>query len=331
MSRIPAHPTLAAALLASANHACTADLLTLTAILSSEEIFVHPRQEHKRIEAETSHAHFGHPSGDHVALLRVYDAWINARESDTWCQKHYIRSRSLRIVKTARAQLEEILRGFGIDTSTTRRHASHRNRRHRRRDSISSDSDPLADYDASPILQSLSAGLFTNTAKRHPHRPHFYHYLSSTAAHPSSGNSLLCLYTSPNSTLAGPAANGGGAGISDGTRGDVEWVLYQDVQFVTRANMRVVSSVQFEWVKEGLARVASCDVNRLIGVMKEPAGKRKRELEGSEGPESRKNSLQAEKEERREEVEEGVVEREKLEREAKAAAAKLRYLSRKKK
>ncbi|KAI9340492.1 P-loop containing nucleoside triphosphate hydrolase protein, partial [Obelidium mucronatum] len=115
MSALPCHPSLSRSLIAaSTTFHCAHELLTLAAILSTEEVYHHPRQEHKRVEAETAHAKFAHKSGDHVALLRVYNAWERSGESEEWCRSRWIKSRSLRAAKNARSQLRDVLNDLGL-------------------------------------------------------------------------------------------------------------------------------------------------------------------------------------------------------------------------
>ncbi|TPX76128.1 hypothetical protein CcCBS67573_g02580 [Chytriomyces confervae] len=374
MAQIPASPFLSRALLASEQFKCTSELLTLTALLSGEEVFAHPRQDTQRITAEVAHAAFGHASGDHVALLCVYDAWIASGERESWCRDQFLRSRSLVAAKNVRVQFADILRGFRINVdSSCRIHESRResrrqtdsrresgsrresDRRYERRESesdrkrvrrenhVSEDGfvfehhdshdskQILAEYDAQAILKALCTGLFSNTAKRHPQRAYFYHYLTSAvksggevSSSSANANALLSLHLSPTSCLAGPTTNAGGMGINDAIlRSGLEWVLYQDVQFVTRANMRIVSRIDFGWVEEGISRVRGCDSARLLGLVEAKGSSTRAAGEdvGEKGVPATSNLAVS----RDPEVDPAK------EREDKAEAARLRYLSRKRK
>ncbi|KAJ3073157.1 ATP-dependent RNA helicase dhx8 [Podochytrium sp. JEL0797] len=374
MSQLPLHPCLSRSLLASPYHSCTAELLTLVAILSSEDLLHHPRNEHQRAAAELAHAKFGHKSGDHVAMLRVYDAWVAAGENEAWCKARFVRGRSLRGVKNVRKQLEETVRGMGLEVASCRREAKkgearrgrerqdqRRDEGRRRRDRDDYDfvlnheeedeweEDLLAEYDSHAILKSVSAGFFSNTAKRHPQRNHFYHYLAASGASTGttgissaqdSNAALLSLHIQPGSCLSGPSSNIGG--ISDTISSNLEWVVYHDVQFVNRANMRTVSRIDFSWVEKGIQRVAGCDVKKLLGLVDEVVeevepkkGKRKRTVDEPAVKEVQNvaqvstdlavdpSVLKAKNEER--------VKTEQVGRDLRAEAAKQRYLSRKKK
>ncbi|KAJ3024548.1 UNVERIFIED_CONTAM: putative pre-mRNA-splicing factor ATP-dependent RNA helicase dhx16 [Siphonaria sp. JEL0065] len=396
MSNLPCHPSLARSLITSASspYNCSTELLTLVAILSNEELFHHPRQEQKRVESETSHAKFAHKSGDHIALLRVYNAWLASGESEDWCRARWIKSRSLRAVKSARGQLEDVLRDLRIpivsckkerrrkkgddanrrDSQDMRsrdhlqRHHEHNNNRgsshyhphYNQYNEYEHIEDELDDFDYHAVIKSLCTGFFSNTAKRHPQRNHFYHYLAASGignnnptstnstnqnSHQDSNTALLSLHIQPTSCLAGPSTNLGG--ISDSVSfSNLEWVLFHDIQFVNRANMRIVSRIDFGWVQEGIGKVSKCDLNRLLGVKEVPLASRNEEEDGQSWRKKRKKSIDVgEKEgvvvDDKKRVVVAVVEesvdqeaqavKEQQERDAKAEAAKLRYLSRKQK
>ncbi|KAJ3382280.1 ATP-dependent RNA helicase dhx8 [Entophlyctis sp. JEL0112] len=347
-AQLPVSAHMAASLLASAEFGCTSELLTLAAILSSEELRVNPRSEHAHLEAEIEHAHFGHSSGDHVALLRMYEAWRSAGESNEWCRERFLRVRSLRAAKSARAQLEDLLRRFGLDVRASCRKKTRRSSRdsgrgeYRREYSrserqtvvrIDERRDMLVDYDAAPIIKSICAGFFANTAKRHPQRLHFYHYLSSTDPKSSDSNTaLLSLHISPSSCLSGPATNAGG--VSDVVARQLDWIIYHDVQFVNRANMRIVSRIDFSWVQEGIRKITNCDVAMLTSggastkESSEHLKRRKVEEVDKIGLDRKKGKVADEM--RLGSVETGSASDVHDDRAAKVQAAKMRFLARRK-
>jgi hypothetical protein len=230
-------------------------MLTLVALLSSEDLFIAPRDENKRAEAKAAHAHFAHSSGDHVTLLRIYAAWMDHDMDPQWCREHYLRYRALKAAKSVRDQLEEIARKVGLELKSCRRRRDKDDRRRdRNRDRSHSRADSkLDDYDWTLIAQSLCTGFFVNTAKRHPQRPYFYHYLSSASNISDSNSSLLSLHVSPSSCF------------SDETLSmPLDWVVYHDVQFVNRANLRIISKIDFSWVEKDLKRVSQCPIEKLV-------------------------------------------------------------------
>ncbi|KAJ3334228.1 hypothetical protein HDU76_006600 [Blyttiomyces sp. JEL0837] len=288
MSDLPTSPFVSRSLIAACEQfGCGEEWLTLAAMLSSEDIFVSPRTEAKRVEAEGIHSSFSHKSGDHVALLRIFAAFTESGDDPSWCRARYLRYRALRSARNVRKQLEEIVRGLGLKLTSCRipsrsrpdqsSSQSRRSRGKHRNDDPEGEefvmNDYLEDYNATPILQALSSGFFLNTAKRHTQKPFFYHYLGATGSTNSEVNlnkksirgdgddsmtgspSFLSLHIHPSSCLAD---------LTTHANRSVEWVVYNDVQYINRANMRIVSRIDFSWVNEGLARVSGCDVRKLI-------------------------------------------------------------------
>ncbi|KAI9358557.1 P-loop containing nucleoside triphosphate hydrolase protein [Zopfochytrium polystomum] len=426
MSLLPTSPFLARALIAActppADHQdnCGEEMLTLVAMLSSEDPFLAPRAEDKRAEAELIHARFGggggggdasvsaaaaagkkssaaaktrqpprsFVSGDHLALVRVFDAFVQAcggggaggggaAQEAQWCRRRFLRLRALRAARSVREQVAEILTGeLGLRLGSCRIRAaaplpSPSPRKRRRRDdddeemdvddngnddrqrrrggSFRSDQrsgasprrrrnnghghrdrrrgggfggvdrdddydydgsghydaddgddparDVLASFDHVPILKAVCAGFFVNTARRHPHRNMYYHYLISSGAvgrsdlsvgggggsgsggktkddgdkdndddgdddDADAANAMMSLYIHPSSCLAfayrAAAAPSSSSSMSMAPSSSIhhhhhhhhqlpDWVVYQDLQFVTRANMRVVSRIDFAW------------------------------------------------------------------------------------
>jgi hypothetical protein len=331
MSNIPTSPYLSRSLISACrDHACGKELIILVAFLSSESPYLTPRQESLKIEAEHIHKTYSHFSGDHLALLRLYHAYLASGRSGSWCRDKFLRARTLKNVDSVVSQLEEIARRVGLplescilaptsaslteqfydrqsrDQTYSREDSPFHNYR-RNRDNgrpIEDEYESLVDFDHLRILKALCSGFFVNTARRHPQRPHFYHYLGAsgtgsgvTASLPSSlaksgssssldedtSNALLSLYIHPSSCLSdslapdshAPSRHSRKSGHRS-KRGPPDWVVYQDLQFVNRANMRVVSRIEFEWVESGLKRVAGCPVESVVGLKKENILKRRR-------------------------------------------------------
>ncbi|KAJ3413224.1 ATP-dependent RNA helicase dhx8 [Chytridiales sp. JEL 0842] len=354
ISEFPIAPFLSRALIAACkDFNCGEELLTLAALLSSEDLFVSPRHESKKADAEASHGHFAHRSGDHVTILRIYAAWLASGMDPNWCRVRYLRYRALKSAKNIRDQLEEITRKLGLDIKSCRIRGSSKkqshNGHHHKKDSRShqhrndhhhydshyADDTPLEDYDSTPILKSICAGFFVNTAKRHPQRPFFYHYLTSTSNSSDSNSSLLSLHASPSSVFADTTTS------QSRSIQDLDWVVYHDVQFVNRANLRVISRIDFGWVEAGIKRVGECPLEEIVeaaggtvemipGYVPKETGekdggkKRKREEGGGDG-----RGVEVGKGDGGN-VDAGSAGNGEEERLAKIQAAKARYLARKK-
>lgn len=115
MAELPLDPQLAKALLSSVTYECVPEMLTITAMLSIPQFFLRPKEAAD--EAEVMRATFSNPESDHIALLNVYDAYVQEKEEDRqeWCDEHFINNRNLSNAIRVRNQLEGILKRLNID------------------------------------------------------------------------------------------------------------------------------------------------------------------------------------------------------------------------
>jgi len=107
MSELPLDPTQCRTLLTALDLGCASTVLTVVAMLSTQNCFYRPRDRHQ--EADLRKAAFIAPQGDQLTLLNVYDAWIAEGATAEWCQKNFIQHRSMRDARDIRTQLERIL------------------------------------------------------------------------------------------------------------------------------------------------------------------------------------------------------------------------------
>jgi ATP-dependent RNA helicase DHX8/PRP22 len=110
MSYFPVEPCLARVVIAGAQHDCLQDILTVAAMLSSEEIWYTPRRkkggaamtqsrggggggggagddrfdQHMK-RALQARQRLSHPEGDHLTFLAVYNEWLRRGASMQWC------------------------------------------------------------------------------------------------------------------------------------------------------------------------------------------------------------------------------------------------------
>ena len=91
-------------------------------MLSIPPFFLRPKDDID--SAELAKSAFGHPESDHVALMNVYDAYVQEKEEDRqkWCQEHFINSRNLKNAVKVRGQLEGILERLQIDVKNGNHH-----------------------------------------------------------------------------------------------------------------------------------------------------------------------------------------------------------------
>ena len=109
-SEFPLDPSLAVMLISSPEFYCSNEILSLTALLSTPQIFNRPTNARKR--ADQMKALFAHPDGDHLTMLNVYHAFKGAAAQEdpkAWCHEHFLSLRSLQSADNVRAQLRRIM------------------------------------------------------------------------------------------------------------------------------------------------------------------------------------------------------------------------------
>ena len=139
MAEIPADPMMCKMLLASEKYKCSAEILTISCMLSNNaSIFYRPKD--KIIHADTARKNFFHPGGDHISLLNVYNQWAQTDYSTQWCFENFIQHRSMKRARDIRDQLEALLERVEIEIV----------------------SNPL---DTQAIRRAITSGYFYHTAR----------------------------------------------------------------------------------------------------------------------------------------------------------------------
>ncbi|KAI1317645.1 DEAH-box ATP-dependent RNA helicase prp22 [Mortierella claussenii] len=277
MTNYPVNPLLARSLIAAKRFGCLEKAIIIVAMLSIEEPFYLPRREEEQDAARVAHAQFHHPSGDHITLMNVYDAWRESKYSADWCHNNYFNIRQLRLAKSIRSQLEDIVQRNssrdkkgndvpkhcadngpdGLDVNDKK---------------LSINASAQSDSSSRTILQAFSQGYGIHLAKKHPHRSMFYHYLASTLS-PSAGagggggggaqtSSLLALHVSPLSALYLDEER---SMTKYGRRvaRDLEWIVYHEVVHHVKAMMRYVSKVDVRWTQDTMDRAKIFDQGQI--------------------------------------------------------------------
>ncbi|KAL7258195.1 hypothetical protein ACSBR1_004332 [Camellia fascicularis] len=116
MAEFPMEPPLSKMLLASVDLGCSDEILTITAMIQTGNIFYRPRE--KQAQADQKRAKFFQPEGDHLTLLAVYEAWKAKNFSGPWCFENFVQSRSLRRAQDVRKQLLSIMDKYKLDVVT---------------------------------------------------------------------------------------------------------------------------------------------------------------------------------------------------------------------
>ncbi|KAK1867924.1 hypothetical protein I4F81_010421 [Pyropia yezoensis] len=212
MAELPLPPELSAALLASVELGVSGALLTIAAMLSSTaNVFLRPKAD--RARADAARRRFEHTAGDHLTLLRTFNAYSalsskdNAR--DRWCWDNYVNPRALQSATSVRAQLARVLsklsdKPAGVDDSTLRE----------------------AEYD-DRVLKALLSGFFMQVAHRQ-------------AGKAGSGGGYLTVKDHQLVALHP------GCGL---TRSP-DWVMYNEFVLTKRNFIRTVTEVRGPWLVE---------------------------------------------------------------------------------
>ncbi|KAJ3043919.1 hypothetical protein HDV00_003959 [Rhizophlyctis rosea] len=266
MAHFPISPFLSRTIISAArDFACSYEITIIAATLSVEEIFSTPRSEKKKELAEKARRQFDHPAGDHLTLLNVFEEWKRTDFDKDWCFENFVHYRAMKAARSVREQLTDLMDGLRLPVVSCREgrkgNDSESPTRKRRRTEGDGEVDPT------PILRSLCTAFYVNTAKRHTHRPFFFHYVTSagltsggtssldgeTTQQTSWGPGMVALHLDSKSALAQ-------------ARHPPDWIIYNDIQYVNRANMRCASRIDFSMVEVLMGRIKLVDDRALAGM-----------------------------------------------------------------
>ncbi|KAL7922346.1 P-loop containing nucleoside triphosphate hydrolase protein [Trichoderma austrokoningii] len=139
MSDFPMEPSLAKVLIVSVDLGCSDEMLSIVAMLSLLTVFYRPKE--KQAQADQKKAKFHDPTGDHLTMLNVYNAWKQNSYSTPWCFENFIQARSMRRARDARTQMVKIMERYGHKVVS-------------------------CGQDTDSIRRALCAGFFRNAARR---------------------------------------------------------------------------------------------------------------------------------------------------------------------
>ena len=142
MADFPMEPGLAKSLIMSVELGCSDELLSIVAMISGPPTVFH-RPKDKQQQADQKKSKFHDPSGDHLTLLNVYNAWTQYRRSDPWCYENFIQPRSMRRAEDVRKQLVQILERHKLALRSCGR-------------------------DTTPVRKALCSGFFRNSSRKDP-------------------------------------------------------------------------------------------------------------------------------------------------------------------
>ncbi|XP_038050051.1 ATP-dependent RNA helicase DHX33-like [Patiria miniata] len=138
MSVFPLEPRLARVILASKQHGCLEEILTIVSLLSVESIQHSP--QNKREAALAAWRKFLSSEGDHVTLLTIYRAYKGVKGNKDWCFENFVHQRNMRHAIEIRAQLRDLCVKAGLPFMS-------------------------CGQDTTPVRKCLVQGLFMNSAE----------------------------------------------------------------------------------------------------------------------------------------------------------------------
>ena len=99
MSQLPLSCPLARTLLAASQMHCVAEVIDIISCLSVENIFLNPKSEEKKEEADNARRTLYRREGDHLTLLATVQAYASEHsDRKTWADRHYVSHRAMRSV-----------------------------------------------------------------------------------------------------------------------------------------------------------------------------------------------------------------------------------------
>ncbi|XP_027758873.1 putative pre-mRNA-splicing factor ATP-dependent RNA helicase DHX32 isoform X1 [Empidonax traillii] len=124
MSEFPLDPQLSKSLLASCEFECVDEMLTIAAMVTAPNCFLHAPPGTEEI-ALTCWRRFSHPAGDHFTLINIFNAFKEASASSTnresssekWCRDYFLSCPALRMAGVIRAELVEIMKRIELPIS----------------------------------------------------------------------------------------------------------------------------------------------------------------------------------------------------------------------
>ena len=148
LAELPLEPQLGKALLVSGELGCVQEMLTVSAYLQVQTLWVSPRGRQKRLDE--CRDRFAVAEGDAVTALNVHTAWCKAGGAQgggrarSFADKNMLSHRALVRASDIRAQLARHVRRVGLVVSS-------------------------AGKDSAPVRRAMTAGFFANAATLAPH------------------------------------------------------------------------------------------------------------------------------------------------------------------
>jgi HrpA-like RNA helicase len=115
MANFPLIPKMTKILLLASRCGCGSTAIALMAMMSCENLFITPHDVRKK--ARKQHELFVDATGDHVTLVRVFEAYASATNKKRFCMRNFFSERALEYAANVRAQLMQVAADLHVETS----------------------------------------------------------------------------------------------------------------------------------------------------------------------------------------------------------------------
>ncbi|XP_047966459.1 DExH-box ATP-dependent RNA helicase DExH3-like isoform X2 [Salvia hispanica] len=115
LSVLPVDPNLGKMLIMGAIYCCIDPILTIVAGLSARDPFLLPRDKNDSGSAKLRFS--AEDYSDHIALVRAYDGWKNAKRKGSarkYCGRNFLSRQTLQAIHSLRKQFTNILKDAGL-------------------------------------------------------------------------------------------------------------------------------------------------------------------------------------------------------------------------
>ena len=117
MVEFPVDPPLSKMLLMGERLGCSAEIVTIVAMISVPSPFFRPKDREEQSDA--AREKFFVPESDHLTLLNVFQQWKNNNYRADWCNTHYLHSKGLHKAREVRSQLLDIMKSQRVEVRTS--------------------------------------------------------------------------------------------------------------------------------------------------------------------------------------------------------------------
>nr|XP_043622202.1 probable pre-mRNA-splicing factor ATP-dependent RNA helicase DEAH9 isoform X2 [Erigeron canadensis] len=141
VAELPLDPMISKMIIASDQLGCSEEIITVSAILSVQSIWISVKGQRELDEAKLR---FAAAEGDHVTFLNVYKGFLQSNKSSKWCHRNCINYQAMKKVMEVREQLRKIAQRLGLSLKS-------------------------CENDMQVLRRAVTAGFFANACRLEPY------------------------------------------------------------------------------------------------------------------------------------------------------------------